>query len=67
MNLQNNPIEPIDPLAMDLTDKGYGTVIENDVKRYTDKNGINHDIEITSAIHPHRRINPNTLTLHKKP
>ena len=64
INLQNNPIQPIDPLGMDLTDDdmGYGTLSDTVTKRYVDSQENAHQIPVTMVIQPHReRIEPSTF------
>jgi hypothetical protein len=60
INLQNNPIQPIDPLGQDFTnDQGYGTLSETVIKTYEDTLGNEYDIPVTLIVQPHReRIEP---------
>lgn len=60
INLQNNPIQPINPLGLDfIDDQGYGTISETVTKTYEDTLGNRYDIPVTLVIQPHReRIDP---------
>lgn len=60
ITLQNNPIQPIDPLGLDFTsDQGYGTLSETVIKTYEDTLGNKYDIPVTLVVQPHReRIEP---------